>query len=161
VAIGLLSLASTAAAQPSHARMEALLDALVGSWEMRGHVQGDSVTYDLQARRVLQGRFVELHMEDVNRPPGYEARVFIGVDSVGQRYIAHWLDAFGAAYSIPHAVGGARGDTLLLTFAYSSGPFHDIFIYDRGQDLWRFRIESADSAGKRSLFAEYVGRRKP
>jgi len=141
--------------------MDSLLDRLVGRWSMTGSVRGNPVSYTLETSRVLQGRFIELHMIDVARPPGYEARVFIGVDSAGPRYIAHWLDRFGAAYSIPHGAGRARGDTLLLDFAYPSGAFRDTFVYDRRADRWRFRLESADSTNRWRLFAEYAVRRAP
>ena len=156
-----LALATYLPAQTSHsARMEALLERLVGQWRMTGSVRGRPARYTLDATRVLQGRFVELHMEDVNRPPAYEARVFIGVDSVGGRYIAHWLDRFGAAYSIPHGTGHARGDTLLLDFPYPAGAFRDAFVYDRQSDTWHFRLEAADSAGGWRLFAEYQVRHR-
>ena len=142
------------------ARMDALLERLVGRWTMVGFVRGKPVTYTLDAARVLQGRFVELHMEDVNRPPAYEARVFIGVDSARGRYIAHWLDKFGAAFSIPHATGEARGDTLLLTFPYPGGAFRDTFVYDQTRDVWHFRLEAADTTNGWRLFAEYQVRRR-
>jgi hypothetical protein len=99
-------------------------------------------------------------MEDVSIPPGYEARVFVGVDPDENRYIAHWMDNFGAAYSIPHAVGGAQGDTIVLTFAYDAGPFRDTFSYDRKADRWHFLLESSDSAGVWKRFAEYEVKRR-
>jgi hypothetical protein len=135
--------------------MDSLLDRLVGLWQMTGSVRGKPVAYTLDGKRVLQGRFVELHMEDVSRPPAYEARVFIGVESSGSRYLAHWLDSFGAAYSIPHATGEARGDTLFLRFPYPEGAFRDTFVYRRSADTWYFRLETADSSGAWRLFAEY------
>jgi hypothetical protein len=140
--------------------MEALLDHLVGQWRMTGSVRGRPATYTLDATRVLQNRFVELNMVDVSQPPAYEARVFIGVDSANGQYIAHWLDRFGAAYSIPHATGNARGDTLLLNFPYPSGSFRDTFVYDARADSWYFRLEAADSTGGWRLFAEYQVRRR-
>lgn len=156
-----VTLATGVSAQTSRAaRMDALLEHLVGQWDMTGSVRGEPVRYTLQARRVLQGRFVELHMEDVNRPPAYEARVFMGVDSAGGRYIVHWLDRFGAAFSIPHATGDARGDTLVFTFPYPSGAFRDTFTYHPSTDTWYFRLESADSTGGWRLFAEYDVRRR-
>jgi len=153
--------AAPAAAQaPTAAGMDSLLQHLVGSWRMAGMVRGRPAMYHLDAERVLQGRFVELRMEDAATPPEYEARVFIGVDSAGPRYIVHWLDRFGAAYSIPHAIGQAAGDTIQFTFAYADGPFRDTFVYDRQQDRWHFRLESGDSTGAWRLFAEYGVQRR-
>jgi hypothetical protein len=147
-------------AQATAVAMDSLLERLVGQWRMTGTVRGRPATYALDASRVLQGRFVELHMMDTSHPPDYEARVFIGVDSAKARYIAHWLDKFGAAYSIPPAFGGAKGDTLLLTFAYPDGPFRDTFVYDPRTDGWYFRLESGDSTEAWRLFAEYDVRRR-
>ena len=133
-----------AAQEATPASMDSLLQHLVGSWRMAGMVRGRPAMYHLEATRVLQDRFVELHMEDVATPPQYEARVFIGVDSAAARYIVHWLDSFGAAYSIPHAVGRAAGDTIQFTFEYADGPFRDTFVLDPPHDSWHFRLESGD-----------------
>ncbi|MFN0179248.1 MAG: hypothetical protein ACKVZ0_10650 [Gemmatimonadales bacterium] len=139
---------------------DALLDRLVGSWTMTGTVQGEAVTYRMDAARTLQNRFIELHLIETSTPPAYEGRVFLGVDSATSRLIAHWLDAFGAGFSIPHAIGEARGDTLVFTFGYPSGPFRDTFAYHRRDDRWRFLLQSADSTGRWRLFADYDVRRR-
>jgi hypothetical protein len=103
---------------------------------------------------------VELHMRDVRRPSAYEARVFIGADTTAGHLIAHWLDNFGAAYSVPPATGEVRGDTLLLAFPYPTGAFRDTFVYLRTTDRWHFRLEAADSVGGWRLFAEYDVQRR-
>jgi hypothetical protein len=135
--------------------MDNLLSRMEGPWTMTGTVRGKPVTYRLDVQRVLRGRFVELHMEDVSQPSEYEARAFLGVDSVKAVYIAHWLDNFGAGYSIPHATGQASGDTIHVTFPYPEGALSDTFVYDRGADTWHFRMELADGQGGWRLFAEY------
>src|SRR5258708_15504205 len=60
---------------------EAYLDALQGTWTMEGTLRGNTVRYRADAQRVLQGKFVELHMVDTGPPPQYEADVFIGFDA--------------------------------------------------------------------------------
>lgn len=145
---------------PGAAAMDSLLGRMEGAWTMTGTVRGEPVTYRLDVRRVLRGRFIELHMEDVAAPSAYEARVFLGVDSAKGEYIAHWLDNFGAPYSIPHATGTAQGDTIHIVFPYPDGAFSDQFIYDRVGDAWYFRLESADGRGGWRLFAEYRVRRR-
>ncbi len=161
VAGALLGSAGRLAAQvPGPAAMEALLERLVGQWQMTGSVRGRLATYTLDVTRVLQGRFIELHIEDVHHPPAYEARVFIGVDSAHAEYVAHWLDSFGAAYSSPHATGAASGDTVRLSFPYPTGAFHDTFVYDRSADSWSFRLEAADSPAGSGPFAAYRVRRR-
>jgi hypothetical protein len=134
---------------------EALLDRLVGDWSMVGQVRGRPVRYVLAARRVLAGRYIELHMTDVNQPPQYEARVFVGADTVAGRILVHWLDSFGATFSVPHGVGAIVGDTLQFQFAYTTGPFRDTFIYHGPARRWTFRLEAGDGRGGWRLFATY------
>lgn len=140
--------------------LDVKLDRLVGDWTMTGTVLGKPVEYRMDGRRAIQSRYVELRMIDVAKPPQYEARVFIGTDTTDRGYIAHWLDNFGASFSIPHATGGLRGDTLSLMFPYENGNFRDTFVYDPGSDSWTFKLETA--AGKSwKLFAQYQVRRRP
>lgn len=151
---------AAAAQPPAGARpaADSLLDRLVGEWRMTGQVRGRSVTYALTARRVLADRYVELHMRDVARPPGYEARVFVGADTVPGRVLVHWLDSFGAAASVPHGTGRVVGDTLRFEFAYATGPFRDTFVHHGPGRGWTFRLESGDARGGWRPFAEYVVR---
>ena len=151
--------AATAFGQ-SPAAMDSLLQRLAGTWDMTATVRGQKAKQWLRVDRVLKNRFVRLHILDLGTPPAYEALVFIGVDSVGERYIAHWMDDFGAAYSIPPGTGRAHGDTIFLDFPYPDGPFYDTFTYDRKANTWHFLLESADSAGKRKVFATYDLKRR-
>jgi hypothetical protein len=122
---------------------------------MSGHVGRNPVAYTLSARRVLGGRYVELHMVDASTPPTYEARVFVGEDTIPGRVLVHWLDTFGAAFSVPAATGTLSGDTLRFEFAYSSGPFRDTFGFHPSTRRWTFRLESGTVAGAWRPFAEY------
>jgi hypothetical protein len=100
-------------------------------------------------------------MVDVEHTPRqYEARVFIGPDTIPGRLLGHWLDSFGAAYSVPPATGRASGDSLTLDFPYPAGAFHDTFLYDATSDTWTIRLDAADSAGRWKRFAEYRTRRR-
>jgi Protein of unknown function (DUF1579) len=140
--------------------LDVMLDKLVGDWTMTGTALGKPVEYRMDARRTVQGKYVEMHMIDVARPAQYEARVFIGTDTTDRGYIAHWLDNFGASFSIPHGTGGLRGDTLSLMFPYENGNFRDTFVYDPASDSWMFKLETA--AGKSwKPFAQYQVRRRP
>lgn len=139
---------------PPNAEADAVLERLLGEWIMRGHVMGDSVTYRLHVGRQLMGRFVELHMRDVSVPSQYEGRVFIGADTIAPRIIAHWMDSFGAAYSVPPGVGTARGDTVQFTINYTTGEFHDI-LSANADGTWRLLITARTAEGV-SVFADYV-----
>jgi hypothetical protein len=156
------ALAGTAAsgcglrAQPSQSlTTTGLLDELVGDWRMVGQVRGQPATYDVQARRILNGRFVELHLKDVARPAQYEALVLIGEDTLAKRVLVHWLDSFGAAFSIPHGEGAISGDTVRFEIPYRDAPFRDTFVFRRSDGSWIFRLEASDRRGGWKLFAEY------
>jgi hypothetical protein len=140
---------------PARARNDSLLDAFVGTWTVTGTTRGKQSRYRLDARRVLQNKYVELHMVDVTtKPPGYEARVIIGATAEPGEYIAHWIDNFGAQYSVPTASGRQVDDTLFLDFPYPAGAFHDTFAYDRKRHSWHIVLESADGNGWK-VFADY------
>jgi len=161
--LAVLGLTTGATAQPPvppNTAADRLLDRLLGSWRLTGTVRGDSVTYHGVARRTLQDRFVELHLLDAATPPGYEARIAIGADTTRGGILAHWLDSFGAAYSVPAGSGSVRGDTLQFTIAYRDAPFRDTFVFTAG-GTWTLHIESRDPRGRWRTFARYDARRDP
>lgn len=82
-----------------------LLAALDGDWMMVGDVLGEPVRYRLTVKPILAQTFTELHMTDVQEPPEYEARVFLGYDEKSGQVIAHWLDVFGARVPFRTAPG--------------------------------------------------------
>ena len=137
---------------------EQLLTRLEGSWRMAGDVRGKQVEYRLDTRRVLQGRFIELHMVDVQSPPRYEARVFLGADETGKIF-AHWLDSFGAAYSVPHGEGSATDNRIEFRIPYSGATFRDTFSYLPTTDEWTLTIEAEKAGGDTRHFAAYRLRR--
>lgn len=139
----------------------ALLKALDGPWIMRGDVRGKPVSYTMRAGPGLQDKFTEMHMVDVQQPPRYEARVFLGMDGAGQKVIAHWLDSFGAGSSVPHATGTLAGNVIEITFPYAGGAFRDTFTYQPEQQGWLFELEAARPDGGWQHFARYVLRRPP
>jgi hypothetical protein len=133
-----------------------LLERFIGLWTMTGTVRARPVTYRLEGRWVLQHRFVELQMEDVEHTPHrYEARVFIGPDTLSGHVVVHWLDNFGAAYSVPPAIGVAAGDSLTLDFPYPDAAFHDTFVYDATAGSWTIRLDAAAGKGGWKRFADY------
>ena len=138
----------------------ALLQSLDGQWVMTGDVMGKSVTYDMEAVPTLHGTFTEMHMKDVQVPSEYEARVFIGYDAESHVIIAHWLDNFGAKYSIPHGTGKVFDNSIQFTIPYADGPFRDTLTYSPGNRTWSFVIEASQPDGTWTHFARYEIRRK-
>ena len=147
-------------AQLGNTRLDdALLQNLIGSWNVTRRIRGTVVGNTLEAEWVLQHQFVQLHMKDVAEPSQYEALVLIGFDSNKNRYVAHWCDSFGAQYS---GVGyvARTGNVIEFTFNYPDGPFHNTFSWKPDGNTWSFLMEAEGKDGKRTFFAEDTLRRK-
>jgi hypothetical protein len=140
---------------PARSPADQLLSHLVGDWTMTGDVVGHPVTYSLAVQRTLRDQYVELHMVEAGQPSRYEARVFIGVDTSGRGYIAHWIDNTGATFSVPPGTGAAHGDTIVIAFPYSGRPMRDAFAYDAKSDSWHFALDYVSSSGAKTHFAAY------
>ncbi len=136
-----------------------ILKALDGNWIMTGDVMGKPVTYTMMAEPTLHGTFTELHMVDIQVPSDYEARVFIGYDPDSGSVIVHWMDSFGAEYSIPHGTGHITGNTIEFTIPYKDGPFRDTLTYSPEKGSWEFVLEALQSDGSWKHFAGYEIRR--
>jgi hypothetical protein len=146
---------------PSAPPAAPLLEHLVGHWTLKGTVRGRPVTDRLDAAWTLQHRFLELHLRDVEHtPPQYEARVFIGPDTLPGRVLAHWLDNFGAAYSVPPATGQVPARLAHARLSLSGGAFHDTFVLEWATNTWTIRLDAPDGAGGWTRFAEYRATRR-
>jgi hypothetical protein len=137
-----------------------LLQQLDGSWTMSGDVRGKPVTYSLEVKPSLLGAFTELRMQDVQVPAKYAANVYIGYDHTTKTVIVHWMDSFGAKYSIPHGTGDIKENTLQFTFPYEGGHFRDTFTFEPAAGYWTFVLESQQPDGSWKHFAKYKVVRK-
>ena len=124
------------------------LKALDGDWVMSVDVMGEPVTYRMLAGPTLQGAFTEIHMTDAQVPSQYEALVLLGYDAESKTILVHWMDTFGAKYSIPHGTGTVSGNTVQFTIPYQSGAFRDTFTYSPETNTWLFALEAAQPDGK-------------
>lgn len=153
--------AGTLSAQehPKIPERPAVLKALDGEWVMSGDVMGKPVIYRMVAGPTLQGAFTEIHMNDVQVPSEYEARVLIGYDAESNAVIVHWMDSFGAKYSIPHGTGNVTKKSIQFTIPYEGGPFRDTFTYNLETNTWLFVLEASKPDGTWKHFARYSVRR--
>lgn len=158
-ACAMLALPATIHAQPVAAGADVrpeILRQLDGAWTMTGDVRGKPVTYRMLAKPALHGTFTELRMQDVQVPAQYEAAVFVGYDAASKTVIAHWMDSFGAKYSIPHGSGDIAGNVVTFTIAYLSGPFRNTWRFDPATSSWQFALEAAQPDGSWKHFARYA-----
>jgi hypothetical protein len=139
---------------PSDAR-PGLLRSLDGNWVMSGDVKGKPVSYTMVAAPALQGAFTEMRMKDVQVPAKYEAAVFIGYDEASQTILVHWMDSYGAKYSIPHGTGHIAGNIMQFIFPYQTGQFRNTMTYTPETSTWQFKLEAAQPDGSWKHFARY------
>lgn len=132
-----------------------LLRSLDGHWVMIGDVRGKPVKYTLNVAPILMGKYSELHMKDVNVPAKYEAKVIIGPSQDGDSLIVHWLDSFGASYSVPHGTGQTSKNAIEFSLPYSGGKFRDVLSKDNTKNSWSLNIEAEQKDGTWKHFAQY------
>lgn len=136
-----------------------LLKKLDGHWIATGDVMGKPVQYHVVNAPALQGQFTEISMNDVNVPSQYEARIFIGFDQDTSTVIAHWMDNFGAQYSIPHGTGNLSDNAITFIVPYPDSSFKDSFVYHPEDDSWTLAITAQQPDGTWKHFAKYAFKR--
>lgn len=145
------------AQQPAFA--DSLLDRFVGTWVLRGKIEGETVTHDLAAEWVLQHQYVRFREvareRDAQGRPAYEAEVYIGWDARANQYVCVWLDVFGGI-SMP-SFGRAKrgGDAIPFLFRNQDGRvvFQTTFAYQRARDSWEWQMDNVGENGGRAPFA--------
>jgi hypothetical protein len=145
---------------PHRTFQDPLLDQLAGEWSMAGTVRSRPVAYRLRAEWVLGHQFLRLEMRDAAEPPAYQAVVFVGYDHASERYVAHWLDAFGGRASETLGFGQRSGSSIRLVFEYPDGPFHTSFALDAANGTWSILMRNRGKGGAWQDFARYTAVRK-
>ncbi len=130
-----------------------LLDKLVGDWNVtRTFGNGQTATNAVHGEWVLQHQFVELHYRDTATPPAYEAIVLIGYDNIGRRYLGHWADNFGGAYSGDGFAPRDKGSNALdFKFDSHHGQIENRFAFDPQSEAWTSTIRQTEQ-GEWKLF---------
>jgi len=129
---------------------------LAGDWDMRGSMGSKALHYRARGRWTLDGAWLELWMQDRARPPGYEARVFLGYDAHQHDFVAHWLDRFGAAGARVVGSGRLSERTLVLEFPYPEGAFRDTLTLAPDGSSGTLLLEQQQPDGHWSTFARYT-----
>jgi ketosteroid isomerase-like protein len=150
---------------PHRPMSDALLDNLVGTWRLRGEVQGESAEQTLTAGWVLNHQFMQLEFEGVGAVPAgeprYEALVYVGYDYTSERYVAHWIDVFGGRASGTLGYGTRSGDSVTLRFEYPDGPFENALTWQPETKSWRFALRAKQPTGAWAPFADLTATAAP
>lgn len=139
-----------------------LLDALTGQWVLRGEIRGAPTTHDVDVSWVLNHRFLRLHERSrettMEGEPQYEADVYIGWDSAGNRYIVRWMDVFGGGFSLT-GYAPRSGPAIPIAFASGDDRFHTTFAFDSGAGMWRWTMDQ-EHGGELRPFARLLMTRR-
>ena len=151
------TVALSVAQEPSSAKglSDPLLDRLVGDWKVeRKFPTGRTAINTVHVEWVLQHQFVELHYRDAAIPPAYEAKILIGYDGVGKRYICHWADSFGGDYSTDgFAPREENSNAMEFKFTFHDGELTNRYSFDSKNGSWTSTIRQVEK-GEWKLFCE-------
>jgi hypothetical protein len=138
---------------------DSLLNKLTRKWVLQGTIDGKESIHDINAKRVLNGQYIQL--EEVSREkdekgnPLYEAIVYICWQEAKKEYFCLWLDNTSNEGISNGIIGRAKqnDDKIEMLFKYSDAiQFHTTFLYDRDADTWQWIMDS-DENGKLQPFA--------
>jgi hypothetical protein len=136
-----------------------LLDRFIGTWVLRGTIEGQQTVHDITADWVLGHQYFRIQEvsreKDAKGQPAYEAIVFLGWDQASNSYVCLWLDNTGGGGLTGQAIGHAKrgGDEIPFLFKLKDGgSFYTTFAYDRKADTWEWRMDEEQN-GKRTPFA--------
>lgn len=111
--------------------IDTLLDKLTGCWIATGNVSMDKVVYNFSVQWVLNHQFLEMTFADTANKPEYTAKVLIGYDCKLEKYVVHWLDNFGGAFSETLGYGTKKNQSIEISFEYPMGQLLNTFSYDK------------------------------
>jgi len=138
---------------------DSLLNNLAGKWVLTGTIEGQKTTHDVDAKRVLNGQYVQIkevsREKDEKGNPLYDAVIYICWQDAKKQYFCLWLDNTSNEGISNQVIGRAKqnGDKIEMVFKFSdANQFHTTFIYDRETDSWQWLMDGEEN-GKLQPFA--------
>jgi len=138
---------------------DSLLNNLAGKWVLTGTIEGQKTTHDVDAKRVLNGQYVQIkevsREKDEKGNPLYDAVIYICWQEAKKQYFCLWLDNTSNEGISNQVIGRAKqnGDKIEMLFKFSdANQFHTTFIYDRETDSWQWLMDGEEN-GKLQPFA--------
>ncbi|MGB7433815.1 MAG: DUF1579 family protein [Candidatus Acidiferrum sp.] len=143
---------------PTHIFRDALLDNMVGTWNLTGKIMGRTADHVVEVEWVLNHQFLRIQEKDRNSGANvtvpYEAIIMVGYDNASDRYVVHWNDIYGGRFSETLGYGKQAGNEIRLVFEYPDGPFHTTFRWLPETHQWTWRMQTRDKTGKWTDFAD-------
>ena len=125
---------------------------------MNGELMGQPATHTVQAKWILNHRFLEIHEcgppDPKTAKPQYEAMPMIGCDNLSERYVVHRIDVFGRRFSETLGCGKRVGSQIDFIFEYPDSPFRTNFIWDATRGEWHCQMTQKNTSGQWTTFAD-------
>ena len=138
---------------------DSLLNKMTGKWVLRGTIAGQETTHDIDAKRVLDGQYVQLQEvsreKDKKGNPLYQAVVYLCWQQDKKQYFCLWLDNTSNQGISNQVIGTANqnGNKIEMLFKFSDvTQFHTTFSYDSSADTWQWIMDGEEN-GKLQPFA--------
>jgi hypothetical protein len=122
-----------------------LLEQLQGVWNLTGTMQGQPVRETVFAEWVLNHQFLMVHRKQVDGPG--ESFLYMGYDTVSDRYVVHRMDTAGGRASEFLGYGLRTGDKIQFIFEYPSRPYRMTLGWDAKEHTWQLVTESKERQG--------------
>jgi len=142
----------TVAKSQSAFQPDSLLNKMIGKWTLRGTIDEQETTHDVNVERVLNGQYVQLkevsREKDEKGNPLYTAIVYLTWLETKNEYNCLWLDNTSNVGLSNGIIGHAKqnGDKIEFLFKYSDTvQFHTTFLYDRGTDTWHWLMDAENN----------------
>lgn len=139
---------------------DSTLDKLAGSWTATGNIGGDSVTYTFSNQWVLNHQFLEMTFADTATIHAYTAKVLIGYNCKKDKYIIHWMDNFGGAFSETLGYGTKKDNSIEMLFDYPEGKLMNTFTFDNKSNTWTSHSVIVGDKGVLTVFGHITLKRK-
>ena len=158
--------AQTPATQPKPAPPPALLDKMLGTWVLRGTVEGKQTTHDVDASWVLNKGYLRLH--EISREktaagaPEYEAIVLMSWDPKAGEVLCLWLDTTSNAGLSGQGIGHAKPTATALPIVITISPtvgFLNTMTYNATANSWTWTMDELAN-GQKTPFARLTLTRK-
>jgi len=172
VLLGVLMMPASAALfaqtapQPKPAPTPALLDKMLGKWVIRGTIEGQQTTHDLEVSWVLNHGYLRLNEVSRERTasgaPQYEAIVLMSWDAQAGEVRCLWLDTTSNSGLSGRGIGIAKPTTDTLPIIITSSPtvsFQNKMVYNASNNSWQWIMDGIEN-GQTTPFARLILTRK-
>jgi len=125
---------------------DALVDQLNGPWTATGIAGDHPLSERVFGTWVLHHQFLRLYTQESTIH--YESDLYIGYDSISDRYVAHLLDVFGGRSSETLGYGLRSGDQIQIVFDRPSMSARHTLTWNAKDATWLYLVEVKDHSGK-------------